>query len=154
MLVCFYVLTRVVLDNIINQRILAKQLKSAKCTVTVANNGSEALELLKKTDCWRDCDHTTNDCPPIDVVLMDWEMPIMNGLECAERIRELEREGQLTRRLPIIAITANVRQEQLQQAVAAGMDNVMPKPFTVSDLLVRIRETIANRNGYLSRVEP
>lgn len=74
-------------------------------------------------------------------------MPVMNGLECSKRIRELELEGQLTRRLPIIAITANVRQEQQEQAVAAGMDNVMPKPFSVSDLLTRIRDTIADQKN-------
>lgn len=137
-------------DNIINQRILAKQLSSAKCTVTVANNGSEALEQIKKTDRWQSCDQANPENPhsPIDVVLMDWEMPVMNGLECSKRIRELEQEGQITESLPIIAITANVREEQLEQAVAAGMDNVMPKPFTVSDLLQRIRDTIERRNDH------
>lgn len=132
---------------------LAKQLKTAKCTVSVANHGQECLDMLKKTDCWLDAtsrqdNETINNSVPIDVILMDWEMPVMDGLTCSKRIRQLEREGQLTRRLPIIAITANVREEQLKQAVAAGMDNVMPKPFTVSNLLARIHETMDNRiNG-------
>ncbi|KAK4543224.1 hypothetical protein LTR36_005774 [Oleoguttula mirabilis] len=141
----------VVEDNLVNQKVLAKQLRKAKCTVTVANHGVEALELLKMTDCWREADaladaptgqHANGDRPRIDVVLMDLEMPVMDGMACTKRIRELEREGQLTRHLPVIATTANVRQEQMERALAAGMDSVMPKPFVVSELLDKIRATI------------
>ncbi|KAK5126040.1 hypothetical protein LTR85_011395 [Meristemomyces frigidus] len=135
----------VVEDNLVNQKVLAAQLRKAKCAVTVANHGLEALELLKKSDCWREeggdtinSNHTeqagqqvNGNRPRLDVILMDWEMPVMNGLACTKRIRQLEHQGQLTRRLPVIATTANVRGEQMEQALAAGMDSVMPKPFTV-----------------------
>ena len=136
-------------DNLVNQKVLAKQLRKAACIVTIANHGLEALEALEKTDCWRETDATDAERPQanvggrkVDVILMDWEMPKMNGLACTKRIRELEREGWLTRRLPVIATTANVRQEQVEQAMAAGMDSVMSKPFTVSELLTRIHETV------------
>lgn len=129
-------------DNLVNQRVLAKQLRKAGCTVLIANHGAEALEVLKTTDCWR---HTReeHEAPiPVQVILLDWEMPVMNGLECCKRIRELERTGEITKRMPVIAITANVRQEQMDQALAAGMDNVMTKPFTSRELLERIEQTI------------
>ena len=130
-------------DNLINQRVLAKQLKAAKCTVTVANNGEEALKVLEKTDDWnRQNDEFTSDYAIMDVILMDWEMPVMDGLTCSKRIRQLEQEGHLMRRLPIIAITANVREEQMSQALDAGMESVVTKPFTVTDLLKRIQETV------------
>ena len=124
----------------------------------VANEGEECLKVLEKTDCWRtskpqEDNQSTNDTMHIDVILMDWEMPVMDGLTCCKRIRQLESEGHLTRSLPIIAITANVREEQLQQAVAAGMDNVMTKPFTVSELLTRIENTIKTRADNSSSLE-
>lgn len=134
-------------DNLVNQRVLAKQLRKKRCHVTVANDGLEALAILKKFDCWQG-PSSEEDSPhhiessDIDVILMDWEMPNMNGLDCARRIREVERQGQISKRLKIIATTANVRQEQKEQAVAAGMDTVMSKPFTVGEVLERIRKIV------------
>lgn len=78
----------------------------------------------------------------VDVVLLDWEMPVMNGLECCEKIRQLERDGLIRRSVPVIAITANVRREQVERAMLAGFDAVMPKPFTVAELLEKIREVV------------
>lgn len=134
----------VVEDNLVNQKILAKQLRKAGCAVSVANNGSEALELLTSTDCWCKDERQSMEAPlHLDAILMDWEMPVMNGLECSKRIRELEEEGRLTRRLPIIATTANVREEQRMSALAAGMDSVLPKPFTVGELLLHVQERLS-----------
>ncbi|TKA62197.1 hypothetical protein B0A55_10530 [Friedmanniomyces simplex] len=135
-------------DNLVNQRVLAKQLQMAKCKVTVANHGAEALGILKKADCWRrewsGAPQSGNqaDRLRIEVVLMDVEMPVMDGLTCSRRIRELEGEGQITKHLPIIAVTANVRQEQKDTALAAGVDSVLSKPFTVGEVLARIREVL------------
>ncbi|KAJ4357153.1 uncharacterized protein N0V89_001728 [Didymosphaeria variabile] len=118
-------------DNVINQQVLGKQLRKAGCTIAVANHGLEALELLEKR--------------AFDVVLMDLEMPVLNGLEATRAIRkrEAEGEGMLGRasetraaaRLPVIAVTANVRQEQINTALAAGADDVMQKPFKAVDLV-------------------
>lgn len=80
---------------------------------------------------------------PLDLVLMDWEMPIMNGLEAAAEIRQLERQGLLVRRVPVIGVTANVREQQIERAVQAGMDHVVGKPFRVAELLVSMREVVA-----------
>ncbi|KAF7198208.1 putative histidine kinase 1 [Pseudocercospora fuligena] len=133
-------------DNLVNQKILAKQLRKAKCTVTVANHGEEALKILENTDCWQSRSDDT-EASKIDVVLMDWEMPVMDGLTCTRKIRELEKECQIIRRLDIIGTTANVRQEQQDKAMEAGMDSVMSKPFTVGELLQRIRETLPAERG-------
>jgi PAS domain S-box-containing protein len=99
-------------DNLINQVVLGKQLKKAGCLVEVANHGQEALDFLDKET--------------FDVVLMDLEMPVLNGIDAMKEIRrrELANEGllgtRLGSRLPVIAVTANVRQEQIDTALAAG----------------------------------
>ncbi|KKA27930.1 hypothetical protein TD95_001225 [Thielaviopsis punctulata] len=75
----------------------------------------------------------------IGMVLMDIEMPIQNGLETTQQIRQLEAEGKIVcatgGRLPIIAISGHARDEQLQKAREAGCDGVMVKPFRIPDLL-------------------
>ncbi|KAF2799727.1 hypothetical protein K505DRAFT_356319 [Melanomma pulvis-pyrius CBS 109.77] len=114
-------------DNLINQQVLGKQLKKAGCIVEVANHGLEALNLL--------------DQKSFDVVLMDLEMPVLNGIDAMREIRKREREGEgllgarMGPRLPMIAVTANVRQEQIDTALSAGANRVMQKPFKAADLV-------------------
>ena len=96
-------------DNLVNQQVLTKQLTRLHFHVTVANQGLEALKILQTPDIH------------FDVVLMDVQMPIMDGLTCTKAIRALEKTGALKRRLPIIAVTANVRQERIDEAMAAGV---------------------------------
>jgi CheY-like chemotaxis protein len=79
----------------------------------------------------------------LSLILMDWEMPIMNGLAATTKIRELEKEGLLTCRTPVIGVTANVRQQQIDEALKAGMDDVVAKPFRVAELLVRMKGIVA-----------
>ena len=69
---------------------------------------------------------------------MDIEMPVMNGNEAARRIREFERSGTLLSHIPIIAITANARLEQITVAKDSGMDDVVSKPFRIPELLAKI----------------
>jgi CheY-like chemotaxis protein len=57
----------------------------------------------------------------LSIILMDLEMPIMDGLACTRRIRDLEREGKIVGPVPIIAVTANTRMEQMEQALESGM---------------------------------
>lgn len=104
-------------DNLVNQKVLSKQLKKVGCVVNVANHGGEALEFLKSTNLWRD----NAGGQALDVVLMDLEMPVMDGLTCARRIRELQSQGTITRHVSIIAVTANARKEQIETSLAAGM---------------------------------
>ncbi|KAI5203950.1 putative histidine kinase HHK15p [Aureobasidium subglaciale] len=123
-------------DNLINQAILKKQLVKAGCIVYVANHGLEALEVLRRADVWEEAAGAGHK---LDVVLMDLEMPVMDGLSACREIRSMEASGKITRHVEVIAITANVRKGQVDRALAAGIDAVMPKPFLVSDLLKTIK---------------
>ncbi|THW14673.1 hypothetical protein D6D23_09290 [Aureobasidium pullulans] len=126
----------VVEDNAINQKILAQQLRKTGCAkVHVADHGQDALELLSTTTFFK---YVGIDQVPLSVILLDVEMPIMDGLTCARRIRELEQKHEIVRHVPIIGITANARVEQIAACIEAGMDEVVTKPFRVMDLLPRM----------------
>lgn len=116
-------------DNLVNQRVMAKQLEKAGYAVTICNHGQEALDYI----------NTTHFAIPggtkLDIVLCDVEMPVMNGLECSRTIRAMEREGRLTGTIPMIAVTANARVEQQESALQAGFDAVITKPFRMNALL-------------------
>lgn len=130
-----------------------RQLRKAGYQVHVANHGGEALDHIRRsTYCQR-------NGVPLDVVLMDIEMPVspvflslslslnwsdvwsgrmltgiqvMGGLECTRRIRNMPA---VRRRLAIVAITANARSEQQTEALNAGVDAVVTKPFQMGELL-------------------
>ncbi|TGO61083.1 hypothetical protein BCON_0030g00410 [Botryotinia convoluta] len=127
-------------DNVVNQRILEKQLQKAGCIVYVANHGLEALEILRQCSCWHE---PVKDAKKLDIILMDWEMPVMDGLTCSREIRALQQSGKIVRHLEIIAITANAREEQVQVALHNGINFVMSKPFIVSNLLSKMRERLS-----------
>lgn len=120
----------VVEDNLVNQKVMSKQLSRAGYVVSVANHGHEALDHILKSRF-----ASPKNGTPLDVVLMDVEMPIMDGLTCARRIRELEAQGQLHGHIPVVAVTANARAEQQAAALEAGMDSVVTKPFRMLELL-------------------
>jgi CheY-like chemotaxis protein len=110
-------------DNAINQKILAQQLRKTGCAkVHVADHGLDALELLSTTTFFKSAGV---EQIPLSIILLDVEMPIMDGLACARRIRELERTQEITRHVPIIGITANARVEQIASCIEAGMDEVV-----------------------------
>ena len=69
----------------------------------------------------------------ISVVLMDVEMPVMDGLTATKRIRELQSEGAIRCHVPIVAVTANARPEQVKEMMEAGVDDVLSKPFRVPE---------------------
>jgi len=75
-------------------------------------------------------------------VLMDVEMPVMDGITCAAKIRELEKQGAIEAHLPIIAVSANARTEQVGQALACGMDDAIAKPFRIVDLMPKIEKLV------------
>ncbi|SMQ51115.1 unnamed protein product [Zymoseptoria tritici ST99CH_3D7] len=129
-------------DNLVNQKVMAKQLRSAGHDVTVANHGQEALDHIR----------TTHFCVPnggveLDVVLMDIEMPIMGGLECTSRIREMEMKGEIQGRVSLIAVTANARAEQQKQAMDVGFDAVITKPFKMEALRVEMDSVCGGQGG-------
>ena len=99
-------------DNPINQRVAQLYLDRAGCEVVSCSNGQEALAAL--------------EARRFDLVLMDVQMPVMDGLEATRLIRE--REG-INQRVPIVALTASGMKEQVEECRASGMDEVMAKPI-------------------------
>jgi CheY-like chemotaxis protein len=107
-------------DNPVNQRVAQRLLQKLAAEVTIANNGAEALERLAEG--------------AFDVVLMDCQMPVMDGFTATASIRQIERQSGLGKRLPIIALTANVMNEDREHCIAAGMDAHLGKPIVPSQL--------------------
>ncbi len=103
-------------DNLTNQLIALRMLDKIGCTVTVANNGIEALQALRDQH--------------FDFVLMDMQMPLMDGLETTERI-VAEWPGSHP---PIIALTANAMSEDRERCLRAGMQDFLAKPIRLDDL--------------------
>ena len=160
----------VVEDNLINQKVLASQLRKTGCTVYVANHGGEAIGLLMTSKFYRHS-HPNNTTiqpnpttqsdksptkPPIDidVVLMDLEMPVMDGVTCARRLREMQDTGELVRHVPVIAVTANARAEQIETTLNSGIDDVVSKPFRVGELMPRMKEVVARFEGTTRQQSP
>lgn len=126
----------VVEDNLVNQKVMRKQLLRAGFGVAVANHGKEALDCIYHTS----SEESMEAALPFDVVLMDVEMPVMGGLECTRIIRAREQESShpYQSKLPILGVTANARAEQQAACLDAGMNSVVTKPFHMSDLLPAI----------------
>ncbi|HHI96442.1 MAG TPA: response regulator, partial [Thermodesulfatator atlanticus] len=111
----------VVEDNPINQEYCISALKLLGCEVKTASNGLEALELLKRE--------------PFDLVLMDCQMPELDGYETTRRLREWEAQGITPRaHTPVVALTAHALQGDREKCLAAGMDDYLAKPFTIDEL--------------------
>jgi PAS domain S-box-containing protein len=113
-----HIVILIVEDNLVNQKVLQKQLKNIGFKVSVANHGGEALDRLKESHFWK---AKAGQGEPLNIVLMDQEMPVMDGLQCTKKIREWEKDGSLTSHIPIIGVTANARAEQIQTLLVAGM---------------------------------
>ncbi|KAK9760514.1 hypothetical protein K7432_015375 [Basidiobolus ranarum] len=110
----------VVEDNLINQRVLRRQLEAVQYTVDVAKHGLEALELLK----------TSN----FTLIIMDLEMPVMGGLECTQHIRQLE-VASGSSPIPIVGVSGNARTEYKRLAIEAGMTAYLTKPYNKNELI-------------------
>ncbi len=106
-------------DNVVNQRLAARILEKAGHSVVVVGNGKDALTALQKET--------------FDLVLMDVQMPEMDGLETTRTIREHERDTH--RHLPILAMTAHAMIGDRERCIAAGMDSYLSKPIRAADLL-------------------
>ncbi|KAI0966475.1 histidine kinase [Xylaria arbuscula] len=129
----------IVEDNLVNQKVLQRSLRNVGNNTQVANHGGEALEILKASRYWQGNESSGED---ISVILMDLEMPVMDGMTCARKIRELERDGTIVSHIPIIAVTAYARPEQIENAKAAGVDDVISKPFRIPELIPRIEQLV------------
>ncbi|KAI1385947.1 uncharacterized protein F4822DRAFT_358381 [Hypoxylon trugodes] len=125
----------VVEDNLVNQKILCKQLRNHDFVVQAANHGRDALDVVRHTKII----DVPDEKGPFDVILCDIEMPVMDGIEFTKEIRRLEVEGELAGHIPILGVTANVRGKQLSGAIEVGMDGVTTKPYRIEELITHIR---------------
>ncbi len=107
-------------DNKINQKVASTILTKMGHTVEIANDGQEALDLF----------HSSG----YDIILMDIQMPDMDGMEATVKIREFEKDGGV-KRIPIIALTANAMEADKQKYLEAGMDDYVSKPFKAEELI-------------------
>jgi len=108
-------------DNPVNQKVAVRLLERMGCSVRIADNGAEGVKAYSES--------------PFDLVLMDLQMPVMDGLAAARRIREMEAGGKQT---PIVALTANAMTGQLERCTEAGMNAFLTKPIEIA----RLRDTL------------
>ncbi len=111
-------------DNAVNQKVAARLLEKSGHSVVVASNGMEALHALERER--------------FDVILMDIQMPELDGIEATARIREREKHGSY--RTPIIALTAHAMTGDRERCLTAGMDGYVSKPIQLEELVQAICE--------------
>jgi CheY-like chemotaxis protein len=116
-------------DGLVNQKVALGMLKGHN--VELAENGQEAIERLEQRD--------------FDMVLMDVQMPVMDGLEATLRIREKERETE--QHIPIIAMTASAMKGDRERCLQAGMDGYIAKPINREDLSELVDRYVSARTG-------
>jgi len=116
----------IVEDNKINQMITKKILEKNKIICMVADNGMDAIDLVKKHE--------------FDLILMDIHMPGISGVEATQKIRTFNKD------IPIIALTAVTIDENLDDFYRAGFNEIIPKPFKTEEFFEKIYRTIESRN--------
>ncbi|RHW76948.1 hybrid sensor histidine kinase/response regulator [Colwellia sp. RSH04] len=123
--------TRVLLveDNRINQMVALSVLKNIKLTADVAANGIEALSALKEASVTK----------PFTVIIMDCQMPEMDGYETTRKIRAGD-AGDKNKHIPIIAMTANAMQGDREKCLSAGMDDYLTKPIEPQSVLEKLTQ--------------
>lgn len=112
-------------DDLINQKVAKSILKRRNHTVTIADNGQIGVDLYIENQ--------------YDIILMDIQMPVLDGIEATKLIRKFEKE--LNKRIIIIAVTAYSLEKDKERIMAAGMDNYLSKPYKPNDLLDIIDNT-------------
>jgi CheY-like chemotaxis protein len=118
-------------DSLVNQEVATSLLSVAGHQITVASNGTEALEFLQKRS--------------FDIILMDCQMPGLDGMETTKRIRKSEfRHGHA--RTPIVALTANALNGDRMQCINADMDDYLSKPYSPGELLSIVDRWVAPRD--------
>jgi len=107
-------------DNLVNQKIMSAYLTKLNCVFDLAEHGEEVLELVKSKD--------------YDIILMDCQMPLLDGYDTTQAIRQLEASHQLHKHIVIIAMTANAFAEDRDRCLASGMDDYLSKPLRKQQL--------------------
>ena len=123
----------VVEDNFMNRKVIVKILERLGMEVAVAEDGQQALAAVTAGD-------------PARLVLMDVQMPVMDGYTATQRIREWEQVAGRPR-LPIVALTANAFEEDAERCLAAGMDDFLTKPVAFEDLRTVLARWLRPGNG-------
>ena len=118
-------------DNLINRKIAVRMLESQGHSVTTAENGRECVERFQEGG--------------RDVILMDVQMPEMDGFEATQAIRELEAASR--RHTPVIAMTAHAMKGDRERCLGAGMDGYVSKPVAAEDLRQALQEAMASRGA-------
>lgn len=113
-------------DNPINQKVMTLSLEKYVGGIDVAFNGRECLRLFQQKQ--------------YDVILMDIQMPVLDGYETTKAIRKIEKSGGEIRHVPIIAVTANSLSGDRENCINAGMDDYFSKPFHIEKVIARISE--------------
>jgi CheY-like chemotaxis protein/HPt (histidine-containing phosphotransfer) domain-containing protein len=108
-------------DNPTNQKVIVMRLTRLGCVVDVANDGLEAVQACSSNS--------------YDLILMDCQMPVMDGFQATRAIRE-----QGSRRVPIIAVTANAMEGEREKCLDAGMDDYLAKPVRPEDLIAKLKQ--------------
>ena len=125
----------VVEDNIVNRKVIQVMLEKQHVIATCVGDGRQAVDILKQGG-------------EFDLILMDCQMPVMDGFLATEQIRQWE-SAQGTRRLPIIALTAGAFEEDQQRCLAAGMDDFLTKPVSLPVLLKTMTRWLATEQKQL-----
>jgi len=124
-------------DNKINRMVVTKMLAKMGCQVDAAENGQEVIKMLKLTA-------PVEERPKYDIILMDIQMPILDGLRATAMIRAQEGGGN---HMPIIAITAHAMKGDREKFIDAGMDGYLSKPVLREDLRATIKQYSEHKTG-------
>ncbi|MEW6077666.1 MAG: PAS domain S-box protein [Thermodesulfobacteriota bacterium] len=119
-------------DNPINMKVIEKQLELMGHTVTSVFNGEEAVNAFEKNE--------------FDVVLMDIQMPVMDGVLAAQQIHRIQDQRGCDRKVPVIALTAHAMAGERENLLKSGLDGYIPKPVTGQMLAEAMREALAKDN--------
>ncbi|MBF0377215.1 MAG: response regulator [Desulfamplus sp.] len=137
-------------DNATNQEIAIAVLQGTGSTVDIADNGEKAVQMI--------CQQFDSNKIPYNLVLMDIQMPVMDGFEATRQIRQ----GSITPEIPIIAMTAHAMKGDMERCLAAGMNDYVAKPIRPTDLFrtmskyltKQIAKTSINSKSHPSIIEP
>ncbi len=111
-------------DNPVNVELAMRMVSWFGCRVSVASNGLEAFEMWKNGS--------------FDLIFMDWQMPVMDGIESTSKIRTQE-EASGRNHIPIIALTGQAMEGDQEECLAAGMNDYISKPFSLDDFAEKLQ---------------
>ena len=123
----------VVEDNIINQKLVENILTGLGLEVDIAKNGLEAFEKRKREE--------------YDLIFMDIQMPVMDGIEATHRILAYEEEEKEVKHIPIVALTANALKGDRERFLSEGMDEYVSKPVEISELIYILNKFLHDKAG-------